>query len=91
MDQTRVTKQMFDLQKATFDSMLGGMLMFWDQTERVLNSFMEQAGWVPEEGRRAFSEWVRTNRKGCEDFKAAVADGFKRMENCFGGTRSGES
>ena len=85
MDQMRMTKQVFDLQKATFDSMLGSMLMFWDQTEKVLNNFMDQAVWVPEEGKKAFSEWVRTNKKGCEDFKTAVSDGFEKMESCFVG------
>ena len=87
MDQMRMTKQVFDLQKATLDSMLGGMLMFWDQTEKMLNGFMEQAVWLPDEGKRAFNQWIRTNKKGCEDLKNVMADGFKKMEGCFVGTQ----
>jgi hypothetical protein len=87
MDQMRMTKQVFDLQKATFDGMLSSMLMFWDQTERMLNSFMDQAVWVPDEGKKAFAQWIRTNKKGCEDLRSAVADGFKKMEGCFVGSQ----
>jgi len=85
-----MTKQVLDLQKATFDGMMDSMLMFWDQTERTLNTFMEQAVWVPEEGKRAFNGWIRTNKKGCEDFMNAVADGFNKMESCFAEARKPE-
>ena len=89
MDQMRMAKEVFQLQKATVDGMLNSMLMFWDQTEKVMNTFMEQAIWLPDEGKKAFNEWVRTNKKGCEDFKNAVADGFNKMESCvMGGQKS---
>lgn len=65
--------------------------MFWDQTEKVLDSFLEQAVWVPEEGKKAFRQWVHSNRNGCESFRAAMEDGLKRMESCFRGVeKTGE-
>lgn len=83
--QVRMAKQMMDLQRVTFDGMINNMMMFWDQTERMLGSFMEQAPWVPQEGKRAFKDWVDGNKKGCETFKNAVNEGFSKLEGCFAG------
>lgn len=81
--QARMTKQWMDLQRVAFDGMINNMILFWDQTEKMFGSYLDQAAWVPAEGRKAFREWVDGNKKGCETFKSAVNDGFSRMETCF--------
>lgn len=81
-----MAKQMLDLQRVTFDSMINGMLMFWDQTERMVGPFLEQAAWMPEEGKKAVRDWLDTNRRGCESFKNAVDTGYSNLEKFFGGT-----
>jgi hypothetical protein len=83
--QTRMAKQMMDLQRATFDGMMNNISLFWDQTEKMLGTVLDQATVVPEEGRKAFREWIDGNKKGCEVFKKAVNDSFSRLEGCFGG------
>ncbi len=85
INQAKLAKQMIDLQRATFDGMLNNALAFWDQAEKVAGVMMDQAVWVPEEGRRAFREWMGTNKRGCENFKNAIDDGFNRMQSCFMG------
>lgn len=84
MDQQRViVKQLMDLQRASFDGMINNMIIFWDQTGAMLGSFFDQAPMVPDEGRKAFREWIEGNKKGCEAFKNAVHDGFKRLESAL--------
>jgi len=86
MDQARATKELLDFQKATFDNMLGNMLLYWDQTERASLTWMDQAAWLPDEGKKAFLDWVKSNKKGLEQFKQAVDDGYNRMEKWFQGS-----
>lgn len=83
--QMRMAKQVLDMQKVAFTGMINNMILFWDQTEKMLGSFMDKAVWMPDEGRKAFKEWVDGNKKGCETYKSAVDDGFNRLASCFNG------
>lgn len=87
MDQFTMTKQVLDLQKATFEGMTCSMLMFWEQTEKIFDSFLDQAVWLPEEGRKAFSEWIKINRKGYESFRNTLADSLSNVGSCFIGAQ----
>lgn len=78
--QTRVAKQMIDVQRVTVEGLISNMVMFWDQTANMLNSFLDQAVWLPEEGKKAFRDWIDTNKKGCENFKNAVNNGYGNIE-----------
>jgi hypothetical protein len=46
----------------------------------MFNTWLEQNKWFPGEGKKAMEEWVKTYRKGREDFKAKVEDGYEKME-----------
>ena len=78
----RVTKQIIDLQKATFDNAFGAMAMLQDQAERTTNMLLESSLWpVPEEGKRIMREWVQAFKKGREEFKKALDESFNKMED----------
>lgn len=83
MDQVEMTKRLVSLQKTTFDNMLSNMLLYWDQTERLSDTFLGQAAWIPEEGKRALMTMVRNNKRAVEQFKQAVDEGYNRMDRCF--------
>lgn len=83
MELGRIGNQIIEFQKSTFDDTFNAMVMFQDQTEKMFNTFLEQAGWIPEEGKRMIDEWVIAYKKGREDFKNAVDDNFKRVEDLF--------
>jgi len=82
---TRIAKQMMDVQRATFGSVINNMIMFWDQTGKMFGTFLDQAVWVPEEGKKTFREWIDVNKKGCETFKNAVDEGFNKLESSITG------
>ncbi|MDZ7599167.1 MAG: hypothetical protein U5J82_12975 [Desulfobacterales bacterium] len=69
MDQKQILKQMIDFNKATFDNTFNAMVMLQEQAERAANTLMEQANWLPEDGKKAINEWVKAYKKGREDFK----------------------
>ena len=83
MDQKMIMKQMIDFNKATFDNSFNAMVMLQGQTEKMVNTFIGQATWLPEEGKKVINEWIKAYGKGSEDFKNAVEENFKKVEDFF--------
>jgi hypothetical protein len=81
MNPKDLTKQVIDFNKQAFDNSFHAMSSLQDQVERVVNMFLDQSPWFPEEGRKAVSEWVNAYRKGREDFKEAVDNNYKKVED----------
>jgi hypothetical protein len=86
MEPLKMTKQMIEFQKATVDNTFSAMAMVQDQAERMLNMTLEQATWLPEEGKKVIDDWINTYKKGREDFKKIVDENFARVEKFFAGT-----
>jgi hypothetical protein len=74
-------KQMIDLQKNTFDNSFNVMMKMQEQGEAMLNVFMSQAPWMPEEGKQALKEWASASAKARDDFKKVVDENFKKVED----------
>ena len=87
MDQKQILKQMIDFNKATFDNTFNAMMMLQEQAERAANTLMEQANWLPEDGKKAINEWVKAYKKGREDFKKVVDENFQKVESFFSGAK----
>ena len=83
MEPMVVAKQMMDLQKATFDNSFQAMVLFQEQTEKMADRLLEQTFWMPEEGRKVLSDWVKSYKKGRDDFKKVVDQNFKNAEALF--------
>lgn len=83
MEPAKITKQMIDFQKATFDNTFNAMVMLQEQTEKMARSIMDQATWLPDEGKKAIDEWVKAYKKGRESFKKTVDESFSRIEEIF--------
>jgi hypothetical protein len=86
MEPVKIAKQMIEFQKATFDNSFSAMGMVQDQAERMISMGLEQAAWLPEEGRKAIDAWVKSYKKGREDFKKIVDENFSKVEQFFAGT-----
>lgn len=78
-----MAKQMIDLQRVSVEGIMSSAVMFWDHAGNIVNSFLAQAAWIPEEGKKACREWIDSNRKGCETLKDAVADGYTNLGKFF--------
>ncbi|NTU49224.1 MAG: hypothetical protein HGA84_09535 [Syntrophobacteraceae bacterium] len=44
---------------------------------------MEQATFLPAEGKKMLNEWVETYKKGRENFKKTVDESFAKVEDYF--------
>ena len=86
MDPKQVAKQMIAFNKAAFDNNFKAMTALYDQTERMISKFWEKSPMFPEEGKKVISEWLKTYKSGCENFKKTVDDNFKKVEEYFNKT-----
>jgi len=80
MDPKQISKQMFDFNKMAFERSFSAMVVMQDQAEKMFSMWLEQNKWFPEEGKKAMEEWVKTYKKGRDDFKTKVEDGYGKME-----------
>jgi len=80
MDPRQISKQMFDFNKMAFERSFAAMVVMQDQAEKMFNMWLEQNKWFPEEGKKAMAEWVKTYKKGRDDFKGKVEEGYDKIE-----------
>lgn len=88
MDQKMLLKQMIDFNKAAFDNSFSAMVTLQEQTERMANTLLDQATWLPKEGKKAIQDWVNAYKKGRDDYKKTVDENFKKVEDFFVGSKS---
>lgn len=79
MDQKAFLKQMIDFQKTSFDNSFVAMKMVQEQTEKITGAFLEQANWIPGEGKKVIAQWVGAYKKGRDEFQKAVDENFKKV------------
>jgi hypothetical protein len=83
MDPKQIAKQMIDFNKTAFDNSFEAMAVLQDQTEKMVNAIIEQNTLIPEEGKKAVSDWIKGYKKGRNDFKTAADESFKKVESFF--------
>ena len=86
MDQKQMAKQMLKFNKTAFDNTFNAMTMVYDQNEKMVGTFLQQAAWLPEDGRKAISDWMESYKKGCENFKNLVDENYQKVEDFFAGS-----
>ena len=82
-DANQMLKQMLEFNRTAFDNTFKAMLTVQEQNEKMMNTFLEQATWIPEEGRKLINEWVSAYKKGTGDFKKAADENYKKVVEFF--------
>jgi len=83
MDPKQVTKQTFDFYKSIFDNTYNAMAGLQEQGQKTIEMFLNQTQGFPEECKKVVQEWIKACKKGSQDFKAAVDENFKKVEDFF--------
>lgn len=84
MDHKQIMKQVITFNKTAFDNTFNAVVMLQEQAEKMANSLLDQAGWLPEDGKKVINDWVAAFKKGRDNFKTGVDDSFKKVEDFFG-------
>ncbi len=83
MNQFSFAKQILDFNRTTLQNTFGAMCMLQEQSEKMVSTFIEQADWIPSEGKKAITDMTAMFRKGCSELSKAVDENFVRVESYF--------
>jgi hypothetical protein len=83
MGMENIAKQIIDFQKSTFDNSYDAVVMLQDHAERMTQTVMDQATWLPEEGKKMMDEWVLAVKKGRDDLKEMIDQNFEKWADFF--------
>jgi hypothetical protein len=83
MDQKQLVKQIIDFNKTSLDSSFNAMVMLHEQSEKLGKSSLEQATWLPEEGKKVVNDFSDAFKKGRDQFKKGIDEAFSKVEEYF--------
>ena len=83
MDQKQMLKQMIEFNQAAFNNSFNAMVMLQEQFERVAATVLEQATWLPAEGRNAIENWVQSYKTGRDNYKQYMEESYQQVEKFF--------
>ena len=81
MDQASMLKQMLQFNKTAFDNTYNALEMGREQNDKMINSFLEQANYIPEESKTAIRQWLESYKKGCQDLKTMMDQGYEQVKS----------
>jgi hypothetical protein len=88
MENKIIARQLIEFQKATFDNTFNSLVVLQEQAETMVTAFLEQATWLPAEGKEAVKNWVNIYKKGRIDFKEAADKNYAKVEEYFSADRA---
>lgn len=84
MDQRKqMLKQMIEFNQAMFNNTCNAIALAQDQFEKIAGNVLNQATWLPDEGRKAIEQWVESYKTGRDNFKKYVDESYKKVEEYF--------
>jgi hypothetical protein len=86
MDQKHLFKQIIDFQRTTFDNSFNALATLQEQGETIINASLNQAEWLPAEGKKAITEWLEAYKKARAEFKNTVDNNYKKVQEFFDST-----
>ncbi len=83
MDNKQIAKQMIQFNKTAFENSFSTLTMMYEQNEKMLETFLNQATGLPEEGKKVIRDWMSAYRNGCRDFKKIADENYAKVEAYF--------
>jgi hypothetical protein len=83
MAHREIARQITGFFKTASDSSFNAITLLQEYTEKTINLSLVRSPWFPEEGRKLVSEWLKTYRKGYDDFKIAADEQYRKLEVLF--------
>ena len=86
MDIKDVVKKIVEVQKTSFDNGYEALVTIQDHTDKMMNAILAQAPLIPQENKEALGEWVKMYRKGRDDLKHVLDEGYAKVEKYMSST-----
>lgn len=68
-EQKQIIEEMVDLQRTVFKGSFNTMAAVQTRTKKVMDVFLNQAVWVPDEWRQTVDNWNLAYEEGCQSLK----------------------
>lgn len=73
-------KQVIHFYKSIFENGFNTVSMIQDQSEMIMKTMVEQSPWINADNKKTISQWTSTYKKGREDLKKIMDDGYQKVE-----------
>jgi gas vesicle protein len=83
MDNKEMVKQAIDFHKQSFENCFSMMVTIQGQAEKLMKTFVDQTPGMSDEGKKVMNQWKDACKKGIDDFKKAIDEGYARVETFF--------
>jgi hypothetical protein len=83
MKKNQISGKMLEFGKTIFDNTFTYMSTLQAQNEKIALRFLEKLPWVPEEGEKAFSQYVISYKKMLEDYKSKADENYEKVSEYF--------
>jgi len=83
MEFTQVTKQIVDLQKMSLNNWYAAVCLVQDQATSTMGMMLDQATWLPQDGRQAIQSWLSFCRDERDRLKSYMDTGVAGLEKTF--------
>jgi hypothetical protein len=80
MEANPITKQVLDYQKGAFSCWYGAMSILQEQAALTVDTVLNQAIWIRDEGRQAVLSWTSAWKDEGDRFKTYVEESFSGLE-----------
>jgi hypothetical protein len=83
MEANKISKQAINFQKMTFENWYKAMTLVQDQAVSTMDKMLDQATWIPEDGRKTIQNMVGAIQNERDRFKGYMDDSFVSIEKVF--------
>lgn len=83
MEHKDYVHQMINFNQRLFDSAYDETVKFQDQVEKIGNTLMDKADWLPGESRKMYDNCVQAYKSARSNFKSYVDEGYQQSEKFF--------
>ncbi len=80
MDNKKVMKQMIEMHKTSLKNGFSTMTLLQNQAEKLMKTLVDHTPGISDEGKKVIDQWNDAYKKGFEDVKKAVEEGYDKIE-----------
>lgn len=80
MEYNQITKKVIDFQKMSFENWYEAVAIAQDQAVSTMNMMLNQATWIPDDGRNAVQSWMNVCKEERNRLKTYINKGFSVLE-----------
>ncbi|KQC07942.1 MAG: hypothetical protein APR62_05580 [Smithella sp. SDB] len=90
MKNNEIAQLMVDLHKTSFENSFKMLVYSQDQIEKMTKNVIEKLPWYPVEVKKTMDDLISNFKKGREDFKKMVDDGYEKLKKHYSGVKTNE-